>query len=299
VAEARKTVFVSYAREDRRWANELLTFLAPWIREKRVNLWDDSRIQPGASWRAEIESAIEEAAVAVLLVSKAFFASDFISEYELPILVERARTRQMRLAWVAVGYSAVEATPLWQFQAVNDPSRPLEALSVPQRNKAMVDIAKKIADAVTIRTLAGGLQIIDETTEPLEAALEGRPERAGREFRIQANYEPAQDRISFRGAYQSIAVDDLTRLPEADREFIADLEDSLVRNYKRWSAVRKGLGDAGGTLDGEVENQLTRIAKLMCRDLNAILGFLREMHKAELEDHYARYRYICERLNAA
>ncbi len=233
MAEARKTVFVSYAREDRRWANELLTFLAPWIREKRVNLWDDSRIQPGASWRAEIESAIEEATVAVLLVSKAFFASDFISEYELPILVERARTRQMRLAWVAVGYSAVEATPLWQFQAVK------------------------------------------------------------------RKFEPAQDRISFRGAYQSIAVDDLTRLPEADREFIADLEDSLVRNYKRWSAVRKGLGDAGGTLDGEVENQLTRIAKLMCRDLNAILGFLREMHKAELEDHYARYRYICERLNAA
>jgi hypothetical protein len=26
----------------------------------------------------------------------------------------------------------------------------------------------------------------------------------------------------------------------------------------------------------------------MRRDLNAILGFLREMHKAELEDHYAK-----------
>ena len=48
-----------------------------------------------------------------------------------------------------------------------------------------------------------------------------------------------------------------------------------------------------------MENQLTRIAKLMCRDLNSILNFLREMHKAELEDHYARYRFICERLNAA
>jgi hypothetical protein len=293
VAETRKTVFVSYAHEDRKWANELLTFLAPWILDKRVKLWDDSRIQPGASWRSEIE----EATVAVLLVSKAFFASRFISDSELPMLLERARTKQVRLAWVAVGYSAVEATPLWQFQAVNDPSRPLEVLTGPQRNEAMVDIAKKIADAVTIRTLAGGLQIIDETTEPLEAAIEGRPERADREFRIQAIYEPAQDRISFRGAYQIIAAEDLTRLPEADREFIADLEDSLVRNYRRWSAVRKGLGDAGGALDGEVENQLTRIAKLMCRDLNAILGFLRDMHKAELEDHYARYRYICEKLH--
>jgi hypothetical protein len=49
-------------------------------------------------------------------------------------------------------------------------------------------------------------------------------------------------------------------LPEADLEFIADLEDSLDRNYKRWSSVRKGLGDAGGALDSEVENQLNRIA---------------------------------------
>jgi hypothetical protein len=87
-------------------------------------------------------------------------------------------------------------------------------------------------------------------------------------------------------------------LPEADREFIADLEDSLDRNYKRWRLVRKGLGDAGGALDGEVENQLTRIAKIMCRDLKTILGFLREIHKVELEDHYNRYRYICERLHA-
>ena len=299
MAVARRTVFVSYAHEDRRWADELVTFLAPWIRDKRVDLWDDSRIQAGASWREEIKAAIEEATVAVLLVSKDFLASKFISEHELPVLLERARRKQVRLAWVAVGHSAVAATPLWQFQAVNDPSRPLEALSRAQRNKAMVDIAKTIADAVTIRTLAGGLQIIDETTEPLEAALEGRPEREDRQFRVQADYEPAQDRISFSGAHEIITAEDLTRLPEADREFIADLEDSLVRNYKRWSAVRKGLGDAGGALDGEVENQLTRIAKLMCRDLNAILGFLREMHKAELEDHYARYRYICEKLHAA
>ena len=45
--EPRKTVFVSYAHEDRKWADELITFLAPWIRDKRVDLWDDSRISFG------------------------------------------------------------------------------------------------------------------------------------------------------------------------------------------------------------------------------------------------------------
>lgn len=299
MAEARKTVFVSYAHKDRKWANELVTFMAPWIRDKRVDLWDDSRIQAGDAWQTKIQKAMEEATVAVLLVTKDFLASDFIMKHELPVLLERARQNQVRLAWIAVGSSGFQATELGEFQAVNDPSRPLETLSRAQRNKTMVDIATSIADASTIRSLAGGLHIIDQTTEPLEAALEGRAERADRTFRVQASYEPAQDRISFSGTYTSITVADLTHLPEADREFIADLEDSLDRNYKRWSAVRKGLGDAGGALDGEMENQLTRIARLMCRDLNAILGFLREMHKAELEDHYSRYRYICERLHAA
>ena len=296
--EARKTVFVSYSHKDEKWARELVTFFAPWIRKKRVDLWDDTRIKPGENWREEIRSAIQEATVAVPLVSANYLSSDFIMKNEVPVLLERARKNELRLAWIAVGYSGVNATPLHKFQAVNDPSRPLEALNRAERNKEMVKIATRIADAATILTFAGGLRIIDDTTEPLEAALEGRPEKVGRKFHMQANYEAAHDRISFTGTTESITAADLERLPEADREFIADLEDSLDRNYKRWSAVRKGLGEAGGALDAEVENQLARIAKLMCRDLNAILGFLREMHKSKLEDHYARYRYICEKLHA-
>jgi len=54
-------VFVSYARKDRKWAEELLTFLAPWIRNKRVDLWDDSRIHAGDNWKAEIQQAVREA----------------------------------------------------------------------------------------------------------------------------------------------------------------------------------------------------------------------------------------------
>jgi hypothetical protein len=87
-----------------------------------------------------------------------------------------------------------------------------------------------LGDAVTISTLASGLRIIEENTEPLEAALERRPEREDRTFRVQAEYEPSQDRISFSGASEIITVADLSRLPEADLECIADLEDSLDRN---------------------------------------------------------------------
>lgn len=299
MAGARKTVFMSYSHRDRKWADELLKFLAPWIRNNRLTLWDDSKIVPGASWEQEIHDAIKEASVAILLVSSDFLASDYISKRELPAILRKAEQKQIRVAWVALSSSAVRESALWKYQALNDPSRPLDGMTRPKRNKAFAEIASAIANVVTMGTLASGLQIIDETTEPLEAALDRRQERHGRQFGVQAQYDPDQTQISFQGSYAKITVDDLQLLPEEDREFIADLEDSLRRNYARWSAVRKGLGEAGGALDEEIEGQLTRIGKIMCRDLNSILDFLRKMHKGELEDHYGRYRYICQRLGAA
>jgi len=296
--EPRKTVFLSYAHEDRKWANDLTTFLAPWIRDKRVDFWDDSRIQPGEHWHDQIDRALDEATVAVLLVTKNFLASNFVMNHELPALLKRVKKGEVRLVWVAAEHSGVAATELANFQAANDPGRPLEVLSKPQRNAAMAHIAKAIADAVTLGTFAGGLQIIDETTEPIEAAVERRPERVQRQFRVQAQYDPAQDKISFTGTATTITFADLAKLPDDDREFIADLEDSLKRNYQRWSSVRKGLGDAGGALDTEVEHQMTRITKLICVDLNSILDFLKKMYKYDLEDHYGRYRFICSQLKS-
>src|SRR6185436_16407477 len=97
----------------------------------------------------------------------------------------------------------------------------------------------------------------------------------------------------------TITVADFANLPPEDREFIADLDDSMGRNYERWKAERDKLGNDGGVHDGDVEKELTRIGRLICRDLNSILKFIHDMHKAELEDHYARYRFICQQLGAA
>lgn len=296
MSNARKTIFISYAHEDRKWVDELIKTLAPWIRDKRVKLWDDSQISAGSEWLPTIQNALNEATVAVLFVTKDFLASEFIMNHELPILLDLAKDKKIRLAWIAVGHSSYKATKLAHFQAVNDPEKPLESLNKPHRNRVLVQIAKTIADAAIIKSFATSLNIIDETTEPIEAILEGHPEKVDREFHVQAKYEPEKDRVSFIGATETITFEDLKRLPEEDQEFIADYEDSLKRNYERWRLVRKGLGDAGGALDSEIQNQLDRIVKLICSDLNNILNFLEKMHKYELDDHYGRYRYLCEKL---
>jgi hypothetical protein len=123
--------------------------LDPWVRSERVTLWDDSQIPPGDTWLPEIEQAIRQASVAVLMVTRHFLASDFIMERELPLILGRVRSKELQLAWVAVGYAGIEATELKNIQAVNDPARPLETFEGPDRNKAMLDVAKRIVDVAS------------------------------------------------------------------------------------------------------------------------------------------------------
>ncbi len=293
-----KSVFISYAHEDRRWTEELSMFLAPWVSDQRIRLWDDRAIEAGASWRTAIERALDEAAVSVMIVTPNLLASAFVMTQEMPRILERAAQGATRLVWIAAEPSSVEATSLVNYQAVNDPSRPLSTLSKPERQRELSKIAKAIATSATLGTLANSLAIVDETYEPLEAMTEGREEVAGRSFGVVADYLPDQQEITFSGGYQPIRYDDLSKLSPEDHEFVQDLEESLRTNYERWRVIRKGVGQAGGALDAEYEAQMKRIASLMCSDLSAILEFLRKIYKYDLEDHYGRYRYLCSQLES-
>ena len=184
---------------------------------------------------------------------------------------------------------------------MNDPARPLSTLTKPDRQAALSDIAKSIATSTTLDTLASSLGIVDETYEPLEAMTEGRAEVPNRTFGVVAEYQSGPQEIAFSGTgtgtgLTRITEDDLSGLPPEDHEFIQDLEESLRKNYTRWREVRKSAGDAGGALDEEIDRQLHRIASNMCTDLNLILGFLIQIHRADLEDHYGRYRFLCSQL---
>ena len=51
--------------------------------------WTDQRIEEGQDWEQEIEEALDRATVAVLLISQRFLASDFVTEKEIPKILQR------------------------------------------------------------------------------------------------------------------------------------------------------------------------------------------------------------------
>ena len=60
-------------------------------RDELIDVWSDDRLSVGADWRAEIESALTRAKIAVLVVSPNFLASRFIWNDEMPLILAHAR----------------------------------------------------------------------------------------------------------------------------------------------------------------------------------------------------------------
>lgn len=145
----RNQVFISYSHKDEKWLKRLQTHLAPLERAGIVKRWDDTKILPGSRWQREIEHAIEDAKVAVLLISADFLASEFIDKNELPPLLAAAEEEGAVILPVIVGPSLFEHSEiLSQFQAVNPPSEPLSMMPKTKQDAVLVKVAQAIKDAL-------------------------------------------------------------------------------------------------------------------------------------------------------
>ena len=147
-SSTRTQVFISYSHKDVRYLKQLQTHLAYYERVGLIEVWDDTKLLPGAMWHDEIKNALRRTKVAILLVSAAFLASKFIAENELPPLLTAAQSEGAVILSVILSACAFEETPLAQFQAVISPSKPLLSMSKSDKEKTWHLVAKTVKEAI-------------------------------------------------------------------------------------------------------------------------------------------------------
>lgn len=88
-AKTKPSIFISYSHQDEKEKDQLLSHLGVLKHVGLIDLWSDDRIRAGADWETEINQAMAQARIAVLLISANFLDSDFILSKEIPALLKR------------------------------------------------------------------------------------------------------------------------------------------------------------------------------------------------------------------
>jgi hypothetical protein len=159
----RSQVFISYSHQDRHWLERLQVHLKPLARVHKIEVWDDTLMQPGSKWQQKIEEVLNAALVAVLLVSADFLASDFIAHDELPPLLKAAEEEGAIILPVILSPCWFKKTEsLYQFQAVNPPDKPLINVSKGEQEAVFVQVAEAIEAAFAARMMHSELQYVHE-----------------------------------------------------------------------------------------------------------------------------------------
>ncbi|QBD82934.1 TIR domain-containing protein [Ktedonosporobacter rubrisoli] len=139
-------IFISAGSEskDKRFLSELKTHLGPLVRDGKIHIWDDLAIPPGVRRQEEIRKALQSATIAILLISSEFFASDFIAKHELPYFIEQAKLECLTILCVIARHSSFLNSELADFQPVNNPTRPLQAMSQTERDMVWLQVTNVI-----------------------------------------------------------------------------------------------------------------------------------------------------------
>ena len=148
-----RQIFVSYSHQDQDMAEKVFTHLHGLSQSFPIEIWiDENEIRVGDQWLPEIDRALAEADLAVLLISPDFLASEFIRDHEQARLLKRRDETGLRLvpvllrpcrwpAWLA-------ATQIW-------PHRDRSLAEIDADDPAQVDRALKDVVEAIARFLEG------------------------------------------------------------------------------------------------------------------------------------------------
>jgi hypothetical protein len=144
-----KKVFISYSHKDKEYLDRVMVHLKPLERENLIDLWVDERIKAGDKWKDEINKALEQSNVAVLLISADYLASDFIANQELqPLLINASMNGTKILCLLLKPSRFIRDKSLNGYQASNNPEQPIDSLSEYQQEDYYEALATEIENTL-------------------------------------------------------------------------------------------------------------------------------------------------------
>ncbi|HYY97261.1 MAG TPA: toll/interleukin-1 receptor domain-containing protein, partial [Pyrinomonadaceae bacterium] len=106
-------LFISYAREDEEYKDQLVEHLEGLVQQGVIASWHDGQLVAGQQWNEEIVRNLTESRVVLLLISPSFIRSDYISKVELAQAGERYERGEVTVIPVLVrNVHAWESKPL-------------------------------------------------------------------------------------------------------------------------------------------------------------------------------------------
>lgn len=144
----RDQIFISYCREDHHYKDRAKKHLCGLCNFSGIGVWCDEQIETGSQWDHDIAQAIQRAAAAVLLISKDYLASDYVTRAELPLCLEAWKRGELWIIPVIINpcvFQSIET--LNRLQTANSPDKPVCELSELEQDKLWAGVAEKALKA--------------------------------------------------------------------------------------------------------------------------------------------------------
>ncbi len=118
-------IFIAYSRKDRKYLDQLRTYLMPLEWNETIKIWDDGEIIAGMDWEEAIKKNLETADIILLLVSANSIASKYFYKTEMAKAIQRHQDGTAVVIPVILRACPWTMTPLKDLQALPKDGTPI------------------------------------------------------------------------------------------------------------------------------------------------------------------------------
>lgn len=143
-------LFFSYSHKDEPLRDHLERHLAAYKRNDKIQTWHDRKILPGGNWQKEIDDAINQANLILLLVSAHFIESNYCYGIEMVRAIQRHEEGDATVIPIMLApVFGWDQTPMASLLALPTDAKPVSRWR--SRDEAFFDVAQGIARIVRCR----------------------------------------------------------------------------------------------------------------------------------------------------